>query len=71
MLVMGPRNLPAALPFHASQMYARNLVEFVGHLFGRDDGEVDYEDEIVSATVVTHEGEIKSERVKANLAGSA
>ena len=69
-LVMGPRNLPAALPFHASQMYARNLVEFVGHLFG-EDGEVDYEDEIVSATVVTHEGEIKSERVKANLAGSA
>ncbi|MGI9626769.1 MAG: NAD(P) transhydrogenase subunit alpha, partial [Longimicrobiales bacterium] len=32
--IMGPRNLPASLPFHASQMYARNLFEFVNHLFG-------------------------------------
>lgn len=66
-LVMGPTNLPASLPFHASQMYARNLVEFVDHLIG-EDGRVDYDDEIVAATVVTHEGEIRNERVRAKLA---
>lgn len=64
--VMGPTNLPASLPFHASQMYARNLVEFVGHLVG-EDGDVDYDDEIVAATVVTHQGEIRNERVRASL----
>jgi len=66
-VVMGPTNLPASLPFHASQMYARNLVEFVDHLIG-EDGSVDYDDEITAATVVTHEGEIRNERVRANLA---
>ena len=67
--IMAPRNLPAQLPFHASQMYARNLYEFVNDLVG-EDGEVDYEDEVVSASLVTHQGEIKNERVLANI-GSA
>ena len=64
--IMAPRNLPAQLPFHASQMYARNLYEFVNDLVG-EDGEVDYEDEVVSASLVTHQGEIKNERVLANI----
>ena len=67
--VMGPANLPAELPYHASQMYARNLASFVGDLFD-DEGSIDYDDEITAATCVTHGGEITNERVRAKLASS-
>ncbi len=67
--VMGPTNLPAELPFHASQMYARNLASLVDHLFD-DEGGVDYDDEITAATCVTHGGEITNERVRDNLAAA-
>ena len=68
--IMAPRNLPSQLPFHASQMYARNLYEFVNDLVG-EEGEVDYEDEVVAASLVTRGGEIKNERVLANLASAS
>ena len=67
--VMGPTNLPAALPFHASQMYARNLAALVDHLFD-DQGVIDHEDEITAATCVTHGGEITNERVRSNVASA-
>ncbi|MCY4399504.1 MAG: Re/Si-specific NAD(P)(+) transhydrogenase subunit alpha [Gemmatimonadetes bacterium] len=65
--IMGPSNLPAELPFHASQMYARNVASLVDHLFD-DEGEIDYEDEITAATCVTHDGMITNDRVRDNLA---
>ena len=67
--VMGPANLPAELPYHASQMYARNLASFVEDLFD-DQGAIDFDDEITSATCVTHGGEITNERVRASLAST-
>lgn len=69
-VVMGPANLPADLPFHASEMYARNLAAFVCHLFDSE-GEADPEDEITAATCVTRGGQIVHDRVRANLAGTA
>ena len=68
--VVGPANLPAELPFHASQMYARNLAALVDHLFD-EEGAIDHEDEITAATRVTHGGEITNERVRSNLASAA
>ena len=67
--VMGPANLPAELPYHASQMYARNLASFVDDLLD-DEGAIDYDDEITAATCVTHEGEIRNERVRQKLAAT-
>ena len=67
--VMGPTNLPAELPFHASQMYARNPASLVEHLFD-DEGGIDYDDEITAAACVTHGGEITNERVRDNLAAA-
>lgn len=67
--VMGPTNLPAALPFHASQMYARNLASFVDDLFDSEEA-IDFEEEITAATCVTHGGEITNERVRAKLASA-
>ena len=65
--IMGPSNLPAELPYHASQMYARNVASLVDHIFD-DEGEIDYEDEITAATCVTHDGRITNDRVRDNLA---
>ena len=67
--VMGPTNLPAELPFHASQMYARNLASFVDDLFD-DEGAIDFDEEITAATCVTHGGEITNERVSEKLAAT-
>ena len=67
--VMGPANLPAELPYHASQMYARNLASFVDDLLD-DEGAIDFDDEITAATCVTHRGEITNERVRTKLASS-
>lgn len=67
--VMGPTNLPAELPFHASQMYSRNLASFVDDLFD-DEGKIDFSDEITAATCVTHGGEVKNERVRDKLAST-
>ncbi len=50
-VVMGPANLPSRLAFHASSMYARNLAEFVGHVFRG--GAADFADEITRATCAT------------------
>lgn len=66
--VLGPVNLPSQLPFHASEMYARNLAAFACHLFD-DDGATDADDEITAATCVTRDGEIVNERVRQKLTG--
>jgi NAD(P) transhydrogenase subunit alpha len=60
-MIYGPLNVPAMLPVHASEMYAKNLANFLG-LIVRD-GEIkpDWEDEIVTASVLTHAGEIRHE----------
>lgn len=67
--VMGPANLPAELPYHASEMYARNLSAFVCHLFD-DEGATNPDDEITAAACVTRGGEVVNERVRTNLAGA-
>ncbi len=61
--ILGPRNLPARLPDHASRMYARNLADFAGHVFA-EDGTVDLEDEIASAACVARGGDILNARVR-------
>ena len=53
--LVGLTNLPATMPHHASQLYARNVSALLGHLV--DDGELrlDYDDEITAAACVTRE----------------
>jgi NAD(P) transhydrogenase subunit alpha len=49
--IMGPANLAASVPFHASQMFGRNIQALLGILV--KDGKVDYTDEVVKAMLVT------------------
>jgi NAD(P) transhydrogenase subunit alpha len=62
--IHGPVNLPAEIPYHASQMYAKNILTFVKHLV--KDGQIvlNREDEIVRETLVTHGGEVVHPRLQ-------
>ncbi len=62
--ILGPVNLPAAIPYHASQMYARNIATFLKYLVKDGKLNLDPEDEIVRETLVTHGGAIVHPRVK-------
>ena len=61
--IFGPTNLPALAPFHASQMYSKNIQNFLLHLV--KDGEliIDPEDEIADGTLVTRDGGVVCTRV--------
>jgi NAD(P) transhydrogenase subunit alpha len=65
--IVGPLNLPATLPIHASQMYSRNLTNYLLHLIRDGALQLDLADELTRAPLVTHEGEILNERVRATL----
>ena len=66
--VLGPTNLPGTVPYHASQMYAKNISAFLLHLLKDGKLVVDPEDEITRETLVTQGGEVVHERVKQLLA---
>jgi NAD(P) transhydrogenase subunit alpha len=57
--ILGPANLPSALPLHASQMYSRNLLTLLQHLLKDGALVLDLADEITGAMVVVHEGEVR------------
>ena len=63
--VVGALNLPSTMPLHASQMYSRNVSSFVRLLVREGDLVVDFEDEIVRATCVTHAGRVLAQAVPA------
>lgn len=56
--ILGPVNLPATLPLHASQMYARNVASFLGHIAKDGKLQLDFADEITQGTCVTHDGKV-------------
>ena len=58
-VILGPLNLPASVPLHASQMYSRNVATFVQHLVKDGRVQVDLADEITKATCVTFEGKAR------------
>ncbi len=69
--IMGPLNLPSAIPYHASQMYAKNIATFLKYLIKNGKLALDREDEIVRETLVTHGGEVVHPKVREMLGLSA
>jgi len=57
--IQGPLNLPSTEPLHASQMYARNVQAFLGHIVQDGKLRLDFEDQITRDTCVTHAGEVR------------
>jgi NAD(P) transhydrogenase subunit alpha len=63
--VLGPTNLATSIPYHASQMYAKNITTFLKHLLTKENAfAFDLADEITKETLVTHKGDVSQERVK-------
>lgn len=62
--VMGPVNLPSEVPYHASQMYSRNVAALLRHLAKDGRVEVDLSDEITRESLVTHGGQVVHARVR-------
>jgi proton-translocating NAD(P)+ transhydrogenase subunit alpha len=68
--VIGTVNLPASAPVHASEMYARNLYNFLELSLKDGALNLDWNDELIAKTCVTHAGEIRHEPTKNLVEGS-
>lgn len=68
--IIGAVNLPASVPVHASQMYAKNIVNLFNHLYQAEDNTLDWEDEITTGACITRDGEITNEMVKDRLSSN-
>jgi NAD(P) transhydrogenase subunit alpha len=62
--ILGSLNLASTVPYHASQMYARNISAFLLHLVKDGKLQVDLEDEITRETLLTRGGEVVNARVR-------
>jgi NAD(P) transhydrogenase subunit alpha len=63
--IVGESNYPSGMPKDASQMFGKNMLNFLKLIIDEEGGvNLNWEDELVSGTVVTHEKELKNERVK-------
>ncbi|MBV8206864.1 MAG: Re/Si-specific NAD(P)(+) transhydrogenase subunit alpha [Acidobacteria bacterium] len=62
--IIGEYNLAGTVPYHASQMYARNITAFLLHLVKEGKLNLNLQDEIIRETLVTHDGELVNARVR-------
>lgn len=59
--IWGGKDVPSSLPFHASQLYAKNVVNLLNLMIDQTTNSLNlnFEDEIIAAAAVTHAGEIR------------
>jgi len=62
--IIGQENLPSMTPYHASQMYSKNIASFILHLVKKGELTLDMEDEITRETMLTRNGDIVHSRVR-------
>ena len=63
--IVGPLNLPASLPYHASEMYARNLFNLLKPAIVKGAVAIDWNDEVFAGAVLTRAGEIMHQATRA------
>jgi NAD(P) transhydrogenase subunit alpha len=67
--IVGPSNPAALVPYHASQMYSKNITTFLMHLLGKEGAKqsslpINLDDEITRETLLTHQGNVVHARVR-------
>jgi H+-translocating NAD(P) transhydrogenase subunit alpha len=67
--IVGPSNPASLVPYHASQMYSKNITTFLIHLLGKDGAKqsslpINQDDEITRETLLTHQGNVVHARVR-------
>jgi NAD(P) transhydrogenase subunit alpha len=67
--IVGPLNLAASLPYHASEMYSRNLFNLLKPAIAKGELAIDWSDEVFAGAVLTRDGQIKHEATRATIEG--
>ncbi|MEE6161245.1 Re/Si-specific NAD(P)(+) transhydrogenase subunit alpha [Cylindrospermopsis raciborskii G7] len=62
--IIGPINLPSSMPVHASQLYAKNVTALMQLVVKDKALNINFADDIVDAACITHNGEIRNQRIK-------
>jgi NAD(P) transhydrogenase subunit alpha len=62
--IIGPVNLPSTVPYHASQLYSKNITSFLIPLVKDNCLDIDCPDEIAQSTLITAEGKVINEKIK-------
>jgi NAD(P) transhydrogenase subunit alpha len=65
--IMTPLNLAATVPVHASQLYSRNVVSFLGLMIKDGELKLDFDDDIIGPSCAVHQNEAKHPRIQAAL----
>lgn len=68
-MIYGPLNVPAMMPVHASEMYARNLFNFMSLIVREGELDPDWDDEVVAASVLTRDGNIQHKLTRERIEG--
>lgn len=66
--ILGPTNLASEVPYHASQMFSKNVATLLAHLVKGGELKLDLEDEITRDTLAAHGGAVVNERIAGMLA---
>lgn len=69
--ILGPLDVPSALAQHASELYAKNILNLVALLVKDGAIVLDFEDEVIAGTVLTHDGEIRDGSLRQAIEGLA
>ncbi len=62
--IMGPVNLPSTIPYHASQMFAKNITTFLHNLLDEGQLNLNLDDEIIRGSLLTYDGEVYNSQVR-------
>ena len=68
--IVAPLNAPSLLAEHASELYAKNLLNFLQLMVADGELTLDWEDEVIARSCLTHDGEIKNEAAAEAVKGS-
>lgn len=68
--IHGPVNVPSMLGNHASELYAKNLLNFLDLLITDGEINIDLDDEIINGSLVTHAGEIHHAGIREQITGA-
>jgi NAD(P) transhydrogenase subunit alpha len=63
-VIIGEPNLPSLVPTHASEMYSKNILNFINHFTKEGTFELNMEDEIIQGALITNNGEVINQRIK-------
>lgn len=68
--IHAPLNVPSQVPVHASEMYAKNLLNFLSPMLKDGQYAPDFNDEVIAGALLTHEGKIMNDAIRQLVEGA-